>query len=336
MKIKFLKEENYIQIFNYKDGKSIIIEKEPFQFRERGPLLLDVSITNRCYRQCEFCYRRSNDSGKDISLEDYRVVLSEAKKCGVQQIAIGGGEPTVHPEFIEILRETFESGIVPNYSTNADALNDEIINATKKYCGAIAISVYDDIEKYESIVEKIVSFDIKVNFHFILRKDKLKYYANMLKNPPKWFEKINAIIFLNYKPVHGDENQCLKYTSEDSLRKFFKVVQNFKLCGIGFDTCSISFVCSYMEIDDSLYDYCESSRKSAYINEKLEVYPCSFYTKNGASLRENSLIEIWNSHESFINHRLLLMNKICDCSKSESCHGGCPIYKINKCDTCNV
>ena len=60
------------------------------------------------------------------------------------QIAIGSqGEPTIHPEFIAFLQTIYELGIVPNYTTNGITLasgNKELLDATEKYCGGVAVS----------------------------------------------------------------------------------------------------------------------------------------------------------------------------------------------------
>lgn len=316
MKLRFEKSSYGIYIFNFSNGESISLND--MSFREKGPLLLDVSITNRCFRGCSFCYRKAQPSGQDISLNDYIIVLDQATKCGVTQIAIGGGEPTLHPKFVEILKTTREFGIIPNYSTNGDCLTKDIIDATKNYCGAIAISIYNEIEKYESLVKLLKSSNILVNFHFILTDENLSYLISLLKSPPTWFQDLNAIIFLNFKPANGENEKLLKYANKNDLELFFKLATSFRFCSIGFDTCSYGFIKRYTTIDTSLFDYCEASRKSAYINEKLEVSPCSFYKDSGSNLHNISLQEIWNKNPLFTGHRMQLEK----CKK-------CPLYDID-------
>ena len=334
MKIRFLKGDNYIQLFNFSNGQALMLENDAFAYRKEGPLLLDVSITNRCERQCDFCYRKSQSHGYDIPMEDYAFILSQAKQCGVQQIAIGGGEPTLHPNFIDILKQTVESGLIPNYSTNADYLTDEVLIATKKYCGAIAVSIYGNIENYKDTIERISNFGIVVNLHMILRSDLISSYTNFLQNPPKWLNKVNAIIFLNYKPADGRTELCLNQTPKDILEEFFLSVSNIKTCGVGFDTCSVSFVSNYLRVDSSLFDYCEAARKSAYINEKLMVYPCSFYTAQGTNLKETNLHSIWSTADAFLAHRAEMSNSDSGCMYFNQCHFGCVIYGINNCNQC--
>lgn len=316
MKIRFEKTDKAIYAFNYSNGESILIEENTY--RKKGPLLLDVSITNRCLRGCPFCYKNSKPQGKDILLEDYSLILREAQACGVTQIAIGGGEPTLHPEFIDILKMTREAGIVPNYSTNGDCITNPIIDATAKYCGAMAISIYDDINFYKPIVDALSTKKIRINLHCILTKDKLDNYISLLSNPPEWLNKINAIIFLNYKPTNGNHNLTLNNADQSKVKLFFDIILSVKFCSIGFDTCTASFIEHYTNIDKSLFDFCESARRSAYINENLDVFPCSFYKGIGSNLREVSLESIWTKDKLFIIHR----------NQLELCYG-CPLYKIN-------
>ena len=316
MKIRFEKCDKSFYTFNYLNGESTFIGKDTY--RTKGPLLLDVSITNRCLRGCPFCYKNSNPQGKDISLEDYALILREAQDCGVTQIAIGGGEPTLHPNFVKILRMTCEAGIIPNYSTNGDYITNNIINATEKYCGSMAISVYNDINFYKGLVDTLSDRKIRVNLHYILTQNKLDNYISLLSNPPEWLKKINAIIFLNYKPTKGDYDLILSSAEPAKLSLFFNLVCSVKFCSIGFDSCTSSFIEHYTNIDESMFDYCESARRSAYINENLDVSPCSFYQGQGSNLRHMSLKSIWGNDKLFLTHR----------NQLEKCHN-CPLYKIN-------
>lgn len=311
-----------------------MIENRNIFMRNKGPNLLDVSITSRCNKCCDFCYRQSNNVGQDISVEDYKLILKNAQECGVQQIALGGGEPTLHPYFCEILKMTRKSGIIPNFSTNGENLTNEILSYSEMYCGAIALSIYDNLLTYEKTVKRITEQNIKLNLHFILREDRISEYIEYLKNPPSWLNNINAIIFLNYKPSNKNNSLCFKNCSLNNITEFFDAIRTFEICGIGFDTCSVSFLCKNLKIDNSLYDFCEAGRKSAYINEKLEVYPCSFYNIGATDLKDISLKEIWESSQTFINHRNLLKDTVGNCENMNVCRKGCPIYPINFCSEC--
>lgn len=331
-------EQHYSTIFNKSTGMFIRVEDKGFEdpfWAESGPELLDISITNYCERGCGFCYRNSDKNGKHIELHDYIHLIKQAKDIGTLQIALGGGNPNQHPNFIKILKETVNQGIVPSYTTNGQGLNKEILEATKQFCGAMAISAYNPYENYlNEIINYVSSFKIKTNIHFLLNKDTLKKAILWLKNPPAFFNNINAIIFLNYKPINSSERLLLN--KSPLLQDFFECVENNNThIKIGFDSCSVSGILKYMKVNKIFYESCEASRFSAFISEDLKMYPCSFMINSNlyGDLRKNSIAEIWKNNVSFKGHRdNILNNKCVSCSQEPECKGGCTFMScINLC-----
>ncbi|MGR6438428.1 radical SAM protein [Proteus mirabilis] len=135
-----------------------------------------------------------------MSLNDYKLIINQAAEIGTFQVALGGGNPNQHPDFIEILEYTKLKGIVPNYTSNGRGLSDEIIEATKRCCGAVAISAYPPYDETEQSLQKLLSAGVKVNLHFILDAYSIDTAISWLKEPPEFLIGINAVIFLNYKP----------------------------------------------------------------------------------------------------------------------------------------
>lgn len=115
--------------------------KDPF-WSPHGPELMDISITNWCDKGCSFCYKSSTKCGEHMALDDYKRVIDQAAEMRTFQVALGGGNPNQHPNFLEILEYTATKGVVPNYTTNGRGLSDEVLSATRKYCGAVAVSAY--------------------------------------------------------------------------------------------------------------------------------------------------------------------------------------------------
>lgn len=328
--------QHYRTIFNQRTGFFVRKEdtgyNEPF-WSEDGPELLDVSITNYCDRGCVFCYRQSNNNGKHILIDDLSLIVSQAKELGVLQIALGGGNPNQHPQFIEILKIIRDAGIVPSYTTNGDGLSDEILKATKHYCGAMAVSLYPPYERYEELSENIRSFGIKLNLHVILKKDTIETLTEWLTNPPSWFANINAIIVLNYKPVASSLSMMV--TDNNQLKKFYAAVSKCKLIKVGFDSCCVPGIVSWMDADPTLIESCEAARFSAFISEDMKMYPCSFManTDGYGDLRLSSMLDVWQAHPAFIEHRKKIMNNACSgCKQRNICNGGCVFMpEINQC-----
>ena len=83
-----------------------------------------LQITTRCNMTCAHCCFSCTKDGEDMSLETFRAALKLGNK-----ITLGGGEPTLHPDFdtilIESLAATIKSGrldVVTNGSITKRAL----------------------------------------------------------------------------------------------------------------------------------------------------------------------------------------------------------------------
>ncbi|EHP48114.1 radical SAM/SPASM domain-containing protein [Odoribacter laneus] len=335
--IKKYPAEHYSTLFNKKTGLFVRIEDkgfpEPF-WAKSGPELIDISITNYCSKGCIFCYRNSSIQGKHMIFEDYVDVIQQAQNIGVLQVALGGGNPNQHPNFIEILKETVSHGIVPSYTSNGIGLTSNILKATKEFCGALAISAYEPYESLEDLILFISQYKIKINIHFMLDKFTIEKAISWLKNPPSFFKYINAIIFLNYKPVNSSHDFLLKKSL--LLPLFFEQVQcNKSNIKIGFDSCSISGILKYMDVSNIFYESCEAARFSAFISEDMKMYPCSFMvnTNEYGDLKRNSIREIWQNDVTFIKHReKILKNRCFSCKYEQKCKGGCQFLDcINLC-----
>ena len=133
-------------LFNSDDGRKV-----RFSFGDAPapkyaflPELVDVSITDFCGYGCEFCYRGSTPDGVHAPLSYLRELATRCGEAGVFEVAIGGGEPTKHPEFDRILRAFREAGVVPNFTTRNrerkwwSMTGRSLVEA---YAGAVAFSI---------------------------------------------------------------------------------------------------------------------------------------------------------------------------------------------------
>lgn len=337
-------ESGYYILFDRKSGRMLrnSMNEQDIFMNVRGPELLDISITNYCEKGCAFCYRQSNTEGEAMPLALYADIIKQAKDLGVVQVALGGGNPNQHPQFIEILRLTRKHGIIPTYTTNGQGMNDEIYNVTQECCGAIAVSWYEPYEYAKQVIRECVVRGIKVNVHFMLDRFSIREAIRMLKDKEAILNSINALLFLNYKPIHSSLDQCLIDNAE--LREFLDEVINCSVCKVGFDSCLISYIVATGDcIIPETIDYCEAGRFSAYISEKGIMYPCSFMNDTddkGIDLSCTSIEKGWKEGVCFkeIRWRLATAGKqrypideCNECLNYVKCHGGCPWFPINRC-----
>jgi predicted NodU family carbamoyl transferase len=67
---------------------------------------LRISITNRCNLNCFFCHKEGNKcSNRDMDFNLVQKLLKSYAELGGREVNITGGEPTLHKDFIRIIKE---------------------------------------------------------------------------------------------------------------------------------------------------------------------------------------------------------------------------------------
>lgn len=271
-----------------------------------------------------------------MSVEEYCKVLDSIcspEYGAIFQVAIGGGEPLEHPEFLKIVDETVNRGIVLNFTTNGRLLTREICEKLKGRIGALAISASSiaDLKGIRPAID--CAKELKVNIHYILSKDSIAEATEMVKGAYNdLLHGINAIVFLTYKPAgRGTENLMLKDGVE--LRTFVEAVKApHTTCKIGFDACFVPMLIRGKAVRNEMVDVCEGGFFSVYIDENMNVSPCSFSGgKDAYSLNEYGFYDIWLN--KLQEYRERMKNKCKrDCIAQELCRGCCPYYtQITNC-----
>lgn len=109
------------------------------------PETLDVKLTGVCGFGCPYCYMGSTGKGSEGErnpLELIRQILAGFPGNKPYQIALGGGEPCGVSSLPEILKEISEAGILPSYTTAGHIFRKEVIEATVKYAGSVALTYH--------------------------------------------------------------------------------------------------------------------------------------------------------------------------------------------------
>jgi radical SAM protein with 4Fe4S-binding SPASM domain len=84
-----------------------------------SPITVEIDPTNVCNHRCKWCVSIESHTGEVIDLPRFRTLIAELKSADVRSIVLkGGGEPTVHPHFIEMLDAVRESGLEAGLITN--------------------------------------------------------------------------------------------------------------------------------------------------------------------------------------------------------------------------
>lgn len=106
------------------------------------PDLVDLKITDYCPFDCPMCYQGSTQAGRHAEYDRIQRILWTLGDLRVFEVAIGGGEPTLHPKFAEIVDAAVMSHVVPNFTTkNVAYVSSSVGAAVIEKCGGFAVSV---------------------------------------------------------------------------------------------------------------------------------------------------------------------------------------------------
>lgn len=113
-----------------------------------------LQITQKCNMSCEHCCYRSTMNGKHMTRKVWNRALKWAKEAGIEYVAIGGGEPTLHPHFWEIFGTclgNFEVWLATNGSQTETAIT--LAGLAKK--GVIGCALSQDYY-HDPIDERVI------------------------------------------------------------------------------------------------------------------------------------------------------------------------------------
>ncbi|MDE1976740.1 MAG: radical SAM protein [Elusimicrobia bacterium] len=69
-----------------------------------------VRLTRVCNDRCVFCLDKEAQNGTNVPFEAIMENLDRGRKKGLTRVVLSGGEPTIHPRYVDIVRETKRKG----------------------------------------------------------------------------------------------------------------------------------------------------------------------------------------------------------------------------------
>ena len=298
--------------FNPKTGEKITMDLDPTRTerpRSIAPELVDIKITDYCPFGCTFCYQGSTQAGKHASYSSwgsdkpnlYSILTGCAEK-GVFEIAYGGGEPTLHPEFLDILRTTANLGMVPSFTTKNLAWfrQDEVVREALEYVGGIAFSVDNaaQIEAYGRISAKYggnqPSSPNRFTIHIVMGLQSLDTLKDMLITAHK--HRLHVTL-LGYKTT-GRGNEVTPESYDGWAALVTDLIEERKSPSISVDTALAATHANELAAQDfpSWLYYTSEGQHSAYIDAVAGTVGMSSYAPKETMipLEPRNFDVLWN------------------------------------------
>lgn len=272
------------------------------EWEEKGvhiPPIIIYSITNRCNLNCKGCFHWALHEAGDIEMSDEKLrnTIAEAKEIGVSIMVIGGGEPMMRPEIIDITSEFPE--VIFLVFTNGLLLDEEKLDRIQKNRNFVPVislegdragtdfrrgeGVYAGLEK---IIRKLKKRNIfwsvsltltRLNYDTIMDDD---FVANLVDQGCK------LMFFVEYTPItKGTEDWLISDEQRDHLitrRDEFRKKHPALFIAVPGD-------------EEEIGGCLSAGRGFIHINPLGDVEPCPFAPYSDTNLRDASLIEALQS-----------------------------------------
>ena len=105
-----------------------------------APICLTWELTYACNLACVHCLSSSGKRDpRELSTEQCKAIIDELQRMQVFYVNIGGGEPTVRPDFWELVDYAVDHQVGVKFSTNGLRINAEVAQR-------LAASDYVDVQ----------------------------------------------------------------------------------------------------------------------------------------------------------------------------------------------
>jgi MoaA/NifB/PqqE/SkfB family radical SAM enzyme len=281
------------------------------------PLVLAISITNKCNLNCVGCYQKSQiiTNNSEFTDEEIIRIIRESHDLGSGIVFLLGGEPLMRDIFG--LVSEFKDMIFALY-TNSLLINDEVIGKFKKNLHILPILSMEGIEtdnrRGKGVLEKIMKVVDKLNKEKILFGLSVTVTSKNINDVccdefvVKMIKKGN-MFFSYYRYIPIDKNTIELTLSPEQDIKFKEFTKSFRL---KYNAIFVS------PENEKRYGGCLGAGKGVvHISASGELEACPFAPYSDVSVKNMSLKEALQS-KLFQNlrqhHKTMIDNNLTICS----------------------
>jgi mycofactocin radical SAM maturase len=302
----------------------------------RAPVNVTWEITQRCNMHCVHCL---SDAGlaaeNELSTQECRGLVDQLAALNVFQVNVGGGEPFIREDFLDLLSYAHDKGLVTCVSTNGmlidKALAGRLSRLTMLYLqvsldGATA-EVNDTIRgkgTYQKIMDAmdcLASQRVLFSINTVLTRLNFPHLDDLRKLAKAYKADLRVSRF---RPSgRGKESKNWLGPDKGQLEAFTDWLNGHDLVRTGD-----SFFCLTSENRRRKgLDMCGAAKMTCCISPTGHVYPCAFLQEEpflAGNVRERAFKDLWDHSPVFHQFRDLDVKSCLVCYRFENCRGGCP------------
>ncbi len=265
------------------------------------PISVELTLTNRCNLKCIYCsdqmLRERQGGGSELSKETLFRLFDDLSEGGTQGITIeGGGEPTIYPDFGEVVCYARKRGLAVGLITNGtQRLDSDIVEKLEWIRVSLDATTAEEYQKlkgadlFETVLNNIFHYShhcSMVGVGFVVTNNNVAYIEELVMR----LRELGAS-YIQLRPVvdnpqlypHGMDFSYLKYFESSDFGVIIDGMTENAEKGNHCLPCYANSVTSVISGDGSVY-----------LCGRLNIYN---WVKPIGNINEYSFSEIWNGEE---------------------------------------
>jgi radical SAM protein with 4Fe4S-binding SPASM domain len=311
----------------------------------KPPSLVQIELTNECNLRCVHCYAASGKKrANELTTLELKNLISDLHDFGVPRIALSGGEPLLHPDFLDLLRLAKDQGFSVGINSNGSMLTSEIakmLHISQLDLFSISLhgirkETHDSICGAGSYDDALDGINTALRFNLPLTISCMISKQNYSEIPLIYRYAIalgvKEIVFLRFHAVgrgrgrhqllHID-NQAHKRVVDELLR----IASERNYLPFRLEAPFINADCSDDQESDTIS--CKAGIEICTVTSDGDVIGCNILRDRflvAGNIRTNDFGRIWSESRSFSTLRDIRDNweQVCPgCTMGHRCRAGC-------------
>ncbi len=300
-----------------------------------APVNVTWEVTYACNLRCVHCLSDSgNRRAGELTTEQCLRVIDTLAAMKVFQLNIGGGEPFVRPDFLDLMDYAHEKGMVTCISTNGTLMTKEIARRLDNRLVYIQVSLDGATAESNDAIRGVGSFhkvldalghlrgrDIEVSINTVLTRRSYPDLDRLVALASSFGAKLRVSRF---RPSgRGKQSWSALNIARDQMVAFSTWLAGHLAVSTGDSFFSVS-----TEKRRSLgLNMCGACKLTCCLSPAGEVYPCAFLQEDefmAGRLPQDDFAGLWLNSGVFHSFRQLKIKSCETCYRFDLCHGGCP------------
>lgn len=266
------------------------------------PWIILMDPTSACNLKCKGCWAAEYGHHSNLTLDEMRKIVTEAKALGTHFFMFTGGEPLVRKK--DILTVTKENpDCIFLAFTNGTLVDDEFCEELKKSGNfALALSIEGteettDFRRGEGVYKKVVDAMALLKKHKCIFGTSICYTSKNYQavTSDKFYDmEIEAgakfALYFHYMPIGSDADTSLLLTPEQR-EHVYRTIRKKRRTRNGKPI----FVMDFQNDGEFVGGCIAGGRNYFHINSEGDAEPCVFIHYSDSNIREKSILECLRS-----------------------------------------